>query len=40
MALEGMETLLDDRKIFETHVRAIAGVNLNEGVGIIEALRV
>ncbi len=38
-ALERMETLLDDPKILETHVRAVAGVNANEGVGIIEAPR-
>jgi NAD-reducing hydrogenase large subunit len=38
-ALERMETLLDDPQILETHVRAVAGVNVNEGVGIIEAPR-
>ncbi len=38
-ALERMETLLDDRAILDTHVRARAGVNALEGVGIIEAPR-
>jgi NAD-reducing hydrogenase large subunit len=38
-ALERMEMLLDDPQILETHVRAVAGVNANEGVGIIEAPR-
>jgi len=38
-ALERMEALLDDPQILETHVRAVAGVNVNEGVGIIEAPR-
>jgi NAD-reducing hydrogenase large subunit len=38
-ALERMEALLDDPKILETHVRASAGVNVSEGVGIIEAPR-
>jgi NAD-reducing hydrogenase large subunit len=38
-ALERMETLLDDRKILDTHVRAKAGVNALEGVGMIEAPR-
>ena len=38
-ALERIETLLADPKILDTHVRATAGVNLLEGVGIIEAPR-
>jgi NAD-reducing hydrogenase large subunit len=38
-ALERMETLLDDPAIMDTHVRAHAGVNSLEGVGIAEAPR-
>jgi NAD-reducing hydrogenase large subunit len=38
-ALERMETLLDDNAILDTHVRATAGVNALEGVGIAEAPR-
>ena len=38
-ALERIEALLTDPQILETHVRATAGVNLLEGVGIIEAPR-
>jgi NAD-reducing hydrogenase large subunit len=38
-ALEQMEHLLDDPAILGTKVRATAGVNDNEGVGIIEAPR-
>ncbi len=38
-ALERMETLLNDPDIFSPHVRAFAGVNALEGVGIIEAPR-
>jgi NAD-reducing hydrogenase large subunit len=38
-ALERMETLLDDSAILDTHVRARAGVNALEGVGMIEAPR-
>lgn len=38
-ALERMEVLLDDPSILSTHVRARAGVNALEGVGIIEAPR-
>jgi NAD-reducing hydrogenase large subunit len=38
-ALERMEALLADPKITETHVRAKAGVNSLEGVGMIEAPR-
>ena len=38
-ALERMEILLNDPKILEKHVRATAGVNLLEGVGVIEAPR-
>jgi NAD-reducing hydrogenase large subunit len=34
-----MEQLLNDPRILDTHVRATAGVNSNEGVGIIEAPR-
>jgi NAD-reducing hydrogenase large subunit len=37
--LERMEALLDDDAIMEKHVRAHAGVNALEGVGIIEAPR-
>jgi NAD-reducing hydrogenase large subunit len=38
-ALEKIETLLTDPQIIETHVRATAGVNALEGVGMIEAPR-
>jgi NAD-reducing hydrogenase large subunit len=38
-ALERMEALLDDPAILDTHVRAHAGVNALEGVGIAEAPR-
>jgi NAD-reducing hydrogenase large subunit len=38
-ALERIETLLADPLILETHVRARAGVNALEGVGMIEAPR-
>jgi NAD-reducing hydrogenase large subunit len=38
-ALERMEMLLDDPAILDTHVRAHAGVNSLEGVGIAEAPR-
>jgi NAD-reducing hydrogenase large subunit len=38
-ALERMEQLLIDPRILETHVRAKAGVNALEGVGMIEAPR-
>jgi len=38
-ALEKMETLLTDPRILEEHVRATAGVNALEGVGVIEAPR-
>ena len=38
-ALERMEILLDDPAILDTHVRAHAGVNALEGVGIAEAPR-
>jgi len=38
-ALERMERLLEDPRILETHVRAKAGVNALEGVGMIEAPR-
>jgi len=38
-ALERMETLLEDSAILDTHVRARAGVNALEGVGMIEAPR-
>ena len=38
-ALEKIEMLLDDRAILDTHVRARAGVNSLEGVGMIEAPR-
>lgn len=37
--VERMERLLDERRILDTHVRATAGVNEREGVGIIEAPR-
>jgi NAD-reducing hydrogenase large subunit len=38
-ALERMEMLLEDPQILDTHVRATAGVNALEGVGMIEAPR-
>ncbi|NWG14116.1 MAG: Ni/Fe hydrogenase subunit alpha [Acidobacteria bacterium] len=38
-ALERMETLLKDEAILDTHIRATAGVNALEGVGIAEAPR-
>ncbi len=38
-ALERIEALLDDPSILDTHVRAHAGVNAMEGVGMIEAPR-
>jgi len=38
-AVERMEQLLNDPRILDSHVRATAGVNSNEGVGIIEAPR-
>jgi NAD-reducing hydrogenase large subunit len=38
-ALERIETLMADPNILDTHVRATAGVNLLEGVGMIEAPR-
>jgi NAD-reducing hydrogenase large subunit len=38
-ALERIEQLLDDPQIMQTHVRAHAGVNSLEGVGIVEAPR-
>ncbi len=38
-AIESMERLLADRQILEEHVRATAGVNALEGVGMIEAPR-
>jgi len=38
-ALERIEMLLADPQILETHVRATAGVNALEGVGMIEAPR-
>ena len=38
-ALERMEVLLADKRILDTHVRATAGVNSLEGVGMIEAPR-
>ncbi len=38
-AIERMETLLEDPEILDTHVRASAGVNALEGVGIAEAPR-
>ncbi len=38
-AVERMEQLLNDPRLLDTHVRATAGVNSNEGVGIIEAPR-
>jgi NAD-reducing hydrogenase large subunit len=38
-ALERIEALLNDPQILDTHVRATAGVNALEGVGMIEAPR-
>jgi len=38
-ALERIETLLGDPQILDTHVRATAGVNALEGIGMIEAPR-
>ena len=38
-ALEKIQALLDDASILDTHVRATAGVNSLEGVGMIEAPR-
>lgn len=38
-ALEKIETLLNDPRILDTHVRATAGTNALEGVGVIEAPR-
>jgi NAD-reducing hydrogenase large subunit len=38
-ALERMETLLNDPSILDRHVRATAGVNALEGIGIAEAPR-
>jgi len=38
-ALEKIEALLDDPQILDTHVRATAGVNALEGIGMIEAPR-
>jgi len=38
-ALERIQQLLDDSRIIDTHVRATAGVNALEGVGMIEAPR-
>jgi NAD-reducing hydrogenase large subunit len=38
-AMERIEALLDDPQILDTHVRAAAGVNSLEGVGVIEAPR-
>ena len=38
-ALEKIEALLNDPQILDTHVRATAGVNSLEGVGMIEAPR-
>jgi NAD-reducing hydrogenase large subunit len=38
-ALEKIQALLDDTTILDTHVRATAGVNSLEGVGMIEAPR-
>jgi NAD-reducing hydrogenase large subunit len=37
--LEHMQQLLDSPAILDTHVRAVAGVNSPEGIGIIEAPR-
>ncbi len=38
-ALERIEELLNDPQVFDKHVRAIAGVNAVEGIGMIEAPR-
>jgi NAD-reducing hydrogenase large subunit len=38
-AMERIETLLNDPQLLDKHVRATAGVNAQEGVGIIEAPR-
>lgn len=38
-ALEKIEALLNDSRLLDTHVRATAGVNALEGVGMIEAPR-
>lgn len=38
-AVERIQQLLDDPRILDTHVRATAGVNALEGVGMIEAPR-
>jgi len=38
-ALEKIQSLLDETRILDTHVRATAGVNALEGVGMIEAPR-
>jgi len=38
-ALERMDQLLNERDILDSHVRAIAGANAHEGVGVIEAPR-
>ena len=38
-ALEKIEALVNDAQILDTHVRATAGVNAMEGVGMIEAPR-
>ncbi len=38
-ALERIQQLLEDSRILDTHVRATAGVNALEGVGMIEAPR-
>jgi len=38
-ALERMEILLNDPRILDTHVRAKAGVNSLEGIGMVEAPR-
>jgi NAD-reducing hydrogenase large subunit len=38
-AMERIEALLDDEQILDSHVRAAAGVNALEGIGVIEAPR-
>ena len=38
-ALERMEQMLNEKSILDTHVRAVAGPNAHEGVGVIEAPR-
>ena len=38
-ALERIEELLNDPQIFDKHIRAVAGVNALEGIGMIEAPR-